>query len=524
MTNSHCHRRNLLQRVYRFWARRLSMPFGIASSLCAALQIGHNPHVSRKARLPAQCVAPKAVTFLCLPRNLQEEILRLLPTKDRVRAVPLVCTQLTATTRADCPIWEELVIDAQVLGTCLNLDVLEAWLVTRGPAVSFLTIKDLKTWSEQSTESKVASLSTGVISRIFIPCQACLKSLTITECGSLFAEADFAALAALHQLQTLCIHTAAQVHPCSVASLSSLTRLSSLSLMVAPGNRMDYGNISKYSGNHHSLMSLSTLTTLSLSGWTYLGRLPEAISSLSQLRELEICNCAMTSLPASLGRLSHLERIDFHSNALGRSDDFTPADCLHGCTNLTSIKLSGNYFASVPAFLSSATALRCLHLANNHIGSSGNTACLAALTALTKLVMQQCGLNTVPDSFAALSNLQWLCMSRNSLSSIPDGLPWGKLTLLHLRGNELGAVPCSALASAAQLHIVDCGENPPLQVNDYLKIWAVIKVLPLLHCLLIDKTGGESMSMWTPVSACNIAALKKLMKKRKRRVLLDPAV
>lgn len=148
-----------------------------------------------------------------------------------------------------------------------------------------------------------------------------------------------------------------------------------------------------------------------------------------------------------------------------RLDDITPPDCLLGCTNLTSIKLSGNFFSSFPAFLSSATSLQCLHLANNQIGSSGNTAGLATLTALTKLVMQQCGLHTVPDSFAALSNLQWLCLSRNSLSSIPDGLPWGKLTLLHLRGNELRAVPCAALAGSAQLQVVDCGDNPPLQVS-----------------------------------------------------------
>ncbi|KAL3144800.1 hypothetical protein ABBQ38_001910 [Trebouxia sp. C0009 RCD-2024] len=172
MANARCHRGNLLQRVYRFWARRLSMPFGIATTVCAALQIGHNPHVSRKARLPAPCAMPQVVTLLCLPRNLQEEILKLLPTKDRVREVPLVCTQMTATTRAVGPVWEELVLDAKVLGTCLRLDVLEAWLVTRGPAVSFLTIKDLKTWSEKSTESKIASLSSGVIPRIFVPCQA----------------------------------------------------------------------------------------------------------------------------------------------------------------------------------------------------------------------------------------------------------------------------------------------------------------------------------------------------------------
>lgn len=147
-----------------------------------------------------------------------------------------------------------------------------------------------------------------------------------------------------------------------------------------------------------------------------------------------------------------------------RSDDITPRECLRGCSSLTSVKLSGNYYSSVPAFLSTATNLQCLHIANNSI-SSGSTTCLAALTALSKLVMQQCALDTLPDSLAALSNLQWLCLSRNNLHSIPDGLPWGKLTLLHLRGNELGAVPCSALAGATQLQVVDCGDNFPLQVR-----------------------------------------------------------
>ena len=142
----------------------------------------------------------------------------------------------------------------------------------------------------------------------------------------------------------------------------------------------------------------------------------------------------------------------------------TPEDCLQGCSCLTSVSLSGNYYTSVPVFLSAATTLQCLHIANNSI-SSGTTSCLAALTALTKLVMQQCALETIPDSFAALSNLQWLCLSRNNVGSIPDGLPWSKLALLHLRGNQLRAVPCSALAGATQLQVVDCGENIPLQVS-----------------------------------------------------------
>ena len=231
--------------------------------------------------------------------------------------------------------------------------MLESWLATRGPAVTLLTIKDLKTWSENSTEGEIAPLTSGVIPKIFLPCQArslhnltfpvlckgvwscytcytadldgctcalqaCLKSLSITECDSLFAEADFAALAALGQLKSLCIETAAQVHPRSVAPLSLLTALSSLSLTVEPGDRMDYANITEYYGFPLSIMSLSALTTLSMSGWTYLEYLPKAISSLSRLRQLQISNCVLTSISAGLAQLSHLETIDFTSNALGR--------------------------------------------------------------------------------------------------------------------------------------------------------------------------------------------------------------
>lgn len=156
-----------------------------------------------------------------------------------------------------------------------------------------------------------------------------------------------------------------------------------------------------------------------------------------------------------------------------RLDDPTPSHCMQGCSSLTSLRLSGNHYSSVPAFLSSVTALQCLHMANNNI-SSGTTACLSSLTALTKLVMQQCNLETVPASFAALSNLEWLCLSRNDLSSISDGLPWGKLKLLHLRGNELKAVPCSALAGATQLQTIDCGDNLPLEAHRLL--------LKVMHC------------------------------------------
>ena len=50
--------------------------------------------------------------------------------------------------------------------------MLKAWLVTRGQAVKYLTIKDLMTWSENSDEGEIAILSSGIIPKIFTPCQA----------------------------------------------------------------------------------------------------------------------------------------------------------------------------------------------------------------------------------------------------------------------------------------------------------------------------------------------------------------
>ncbi len=150
-----------------------------------------------------------------------------------------------------------------------------------------------------------------------------------------------------------------------------------------------------------------------------------------------------------------------------RPDAADPPNCLLNAHKLTSIRLSGNYYSAVPTYLSSVTALQSLHIANNAIGS-GCTACLSHLTALTKLVMQQCNLNAVPQSLAPLSRLKWLCLSRNRLESVPEDLPWQHLELLHLRGNELKCVPCVALSKAVRLETVDCGDNLPLQVRGLL--------------------------------------------------------
>ena len=62
------------------------------------------------------------------------------------------------------------------------------------------------------------------------------------------------------------------------------------------------------------------------------------------------------------------------------------------------------------------------------------------------------------------------------------------------------------------------------QVDQYLVIWGLIKQLPRLQHLFIDKPieddGDDDLLSWSKASLQHIASLKKIMKKRKRRVCL----
>ncbi|DBA75794.1 TPA: hypothetical protein ACH3X1_010202 [Trebouxia sp. C0004] len=208
------------------------------------------------------------------------------------------------------------------------------------------------------------------------------------------------------------------------------------------------------------------------SRWTCIGDLPETIGMLTALNE---CFFPTVWRPGYRPRcIISLERLDFCSSAVGRPDAADPPNCLLSAHKLTSIRLSGNYYSTVPTYLSSVTALQSLHIANKAIGS-GCTASLSHLTALTKLVMQQCNLTAVPQSLAALSRLNWRQWTVDSL---------------------------------------------PLQVDQYLVIWGLIKQLPRLQHLFIDMSteddGDDDLLSWSKASLQQIASLKKIMNKRKR--------
>ena len=67
-----------------------------------------------------------------------------------------------------------------------------------------------------------------------------------------------------------------------------------------------------------------------------------------------------------------------------------------------------------------------------------------------------------------------------------------------------------------------------MQMTEYMIVWNMIKLLPQLHSMFIDKPDcledsdqAQQVHIWSKQSLWQIASLKKLMKKRKRRVCLN---
>lgn len=151
-----------------------------------------------------------------------------------------------------------------------------------------------------------------------IATQASLKSLTITECGSTVGEMEFAAFGACQHLIFLAVETESQIHPACVSSISALTRLNNLQLTVEPGERKSAANVTQYKGCPEGLLQLSALTSLKLSGWTFINSIPPPSANWSNISKLEVVNCAVMMLAPALQQLQTMHTLDLSLNCLGQ--------------------------------------------------------------------------------------------------------------------------------------------------------------------------------------------------------------
>ena len=163
-------------------------------------------------------------------------------------------------------------------------------------------------------------------------------------------------------------------------------------------------------------------------------------------------------IPAAVGNLTGLVRLDFQGNQLSGS---IPGS-LGNLSNLEQLRLYDNQLSgSVPTWLGNLSNLQWLNLRTNGF-TGGIPAELGRLSNLTYLNLGANDLTgTIPSDLGNLSNLQWLILHTNGFT---DGIPaelgrLSNLTYLNLGANDLtGTIPAE-LSSLRGLERLDLGYN-----------------------------------------------------------------
>ena len=163
-------------------------------------------------------------------------------------------------------------------------------------------------------------------------------------------------------------------------------------------------------------------------------------------------------IPAAVGNLTGLVRLDFQGNRLSES---IPGS-LGNLSNLEQLRLYDNQLSgSVPTWLGNLSNLQWLNLRTNGF-TGGIPAELGRLSNLTYLNLGANDLTgTIPSDLGNLSNLQWLILHTNGFT---DGIPaelgrLSNLTYLNLGANDLtGTIPAE-LSSLRGLERLDLGYN-----------------------------------------------------------------
>ncbi len=163
------------------------------------------------------------------------------------------------------------------------------------------------------------------------------------------------------------------------------------------------------------------VTVVDLRGNGLIGSLPAALGGLSDLQRLDLGENELTGpIPAALGSLPNLRMLDLGKNELTGP---IPA-ALGNLSELITLNLGSNVLSgSIPNALSRASKLELLYLHDNALTGSIPTV-LDRLSNLEQLYLHENALRgSIPTALSRLSNLEQLYLHENALrGAVPDAL------------------------------------------------------------------------------------------------------
>lgn len=205
-------------------------------------------------------------------------------------------------------------------------------------------------------------------------------------------------------------------------------------------------------------------------------KIPEGISKLSRLTNLDLSGNKIVDLPEDLYQLQSLEQLNLSYNKLANLSE--KIGLLSGLTNL---KLQSNQFAQLPRNINSLQRLISLNLQANP---------LIRLPPLTNLInldtlnLSYCNLAALPADMGALQNLRYLNVEDNFIERLPASIvQLTKLNELLLTRNLLTELS-SDIGSLGQLEVLDLGVNHLKNLPRSIGRLKKLKTLNVSHNLL----------------------------------------
>ena len=215
-------------------------------------------------------------------------------------------------------------------------------------------------------------------------------------------------------------------------------------------------------GEHIAVLKLSN---------NQLDTIPDEISCLQNLTELDVSECGLKEFPNSVLKLQKLIHLNISDNFI----HVIPGDLLK--MDLTKLFIGRNPLDEFPQFLDHLLHLEVIDLSScfletfplmtptlREIVLNGN--CIPEITEdicqlkLTKIFMKENSLNELPHSFQNMTELQSIDFSSTNLNAVPwQILKLDNLRKLRMRNNAIEQLP-DEWNQCVNLTLLDLSENP----------------------------------------------------------------
>ena len=258
--------------------------------------------------------------------------------------------------------------------------------------------------------------------------------------------------------------------------ISKLTQLKNLDL-----------TFNKITDLASDIVDLKELEMISFVRNFNLKALPNDIGNLSNLKRLALQSCQLTELPESLMELSNLEALTFNFNNIVKlPEDWSKLK------KLKILNAERNKLETIPASLLTLENLEVLQLGHNCLLGDifmNQQLPIGGLTSLKQLDFQYNDLLELPYDIGKLKNLEDLNIYKNNLRSLPESIGGlGKLSSLSMSENEIAALP----KSMKKLRIYEFS----LHTNAFANYKSLAKNFPDANRVWIDEKFEKDLRIW----------------------------